>query len=80
MTAEKDQRVLQISKYGIKVTDTKKQRVHSRHALHFIANIIYYEDTYGKPMLAVKVGRPDANTFDLHIYECSDEVSGMVIM
>ena len=47
----------------------------ARHALHFIVNIMYYEDMYCKHMIAIKVGRPDVATFDLYIYECMDEVS-----
>ena len=75
VTSSQDQRVLSLSKYGIKVMDEKRQRVFARHALHFIVNITYYEDTYRKHMIAVRVGRPDVATFDLYIYECVDEVS-----
>ena len=75
VTSDQDQRILSLSKYGIKVTDEKRQRVFARHALHFIVNIMYYEDMYCKHMIAIKVGRPDVATFDLYIYECMDEVS-----
>ena len=54
--------------------DVKKQRAYTRHALHCMANITYYEDTYRKHMLAVRSGRPDVEQFDLYIYECNDEV------
>lgn len=74
VTSEQDQRVLSISKYGIKVTDVKRQRVYCRHALHAIANITYYEDTYGKHMIAVKLGRPGVSEFDLYMYQCAEEV------
>ena len=76
VTSEADQRVFCISKYGIKVTDAQKQRVFSRHALHYIINITYYEDTYGKHMLAVRVvgGEQQTQDQELHIYEAKDEV------
>lgn len=54
--------------------DVKKQRVYSRHALHCIANVTYYEDTYSKHMLAVRIGKPNVEHYDLYIYECRDEV------
>ena len=78
VTSESDQRVFSISKYGIKVTDSKKQRVYTRHSLHHIVNITYYEDTYGKHMLAVRVvagGQREGETQqELYVYQCEDEV------
>ena len=76
VTSDQDQRILSLSKYGIKVTDENRQRVYARHALHFIINITYYEDTYCKHMIAIRVGRPNVATFDLYVYECTNEVSG----
>jgi hypothetical protein len=76
VTSESDQRLLSISKYGIKVMDTRKQRIFARHALHYIINITYYEDTYGKHMLAVKVATTTSDRQqrqELHIYEANDE-------
>lgn len=60
--------------------DDKKQRVFARHPLHHISNITYYEDTYGKHMLALRLARPHepqaaADNNELVIYECTDEVS-----
>ena len=79
VTSEQDQQVISISKYGMKVTDKKRQRVYGRHALHNIANITYYEDTYGKHTIAVKLGRPGSSNFDFYIYQCMDEVGQHVI-
>ena len=75
VTTEDQQRVLSVSKYGVKVMDVKHQRVYGRHPLHAIANIIYYEDTYGKHMVALRVIRPEEMVCDLHIFECKDEVN-----
>lgn len=76
MTCESDDRVLSLSKYGIKVMDVKKQRVYTRHPLHCVANITYYEDTYSKHMIAIRQGKPDReDQNELFIYECIDEVS-----
>lgn len=59
--------------------DDKKQRVFGRHPLHYIANITYYEDTYGKHMVALRLAKPHehqgTDNNELVIYECSDEVS-----
>ena len=59
--------------------DDKKQRVYGRHPLHHIANITYYEDTYGKHMIALRLARPGgrqgADNNELIIYECTDEVN-----
>lgn len=66
-----------ISKYGIKVTDTSSQRVHARLPLHHIVNITYYLDTYGKHMLAVRVGRKEGEQQTLYIYESENEVTMM---
>ena len=61
--------------------DDKKQRVFARHPLHYIANITYYEDTYGKHMIALRLAQPPQaqpqgpGTNELVIYECTDEVS-----
>jgi len=65
-----------LSKYGIKVTDVKKSRVLMRHPLHWIANITYYEDTYGKHMLVLRQGKQERSPGyqDLFIYEATDEV------
>lgn len=64
--------------------DNKKQRVFARHPLHHIANITYYEDTYGKHMLALRLAKPqEASGIDnneLVIYECSDEVCQVCII
>ena len=58
--------------------DDKKQRVFARHPLHCIVNITYYEDTYGKHMLALRLAKPheqQGTDNELVIYECTDEVS-----
>ena len=78
VTSDLDQRILSLSKYGVKVMDDKKQRVYARHPLHCIANITYYEDTYGKHMLALRLAKPQqpnaAEGNELVVYECTDEV------
>ncbi len=63
-----------VSKYGIKVTDSQRQRVFARHPLHRIVNITYYEDTYKKHMLAVRVSGAEDGQQELHIYESESEV------
>ena len=77
VTSQSDQRLLSLSKYGVKVTDSRRQRVFARHPLHCIANITYYEDTYGKHMVAIRLGQPSnqSQKHELFIYECSEEVS-----
>ena len=72
VTSDLDQRVFSISKYGVKVMDTQKQRVFSRHSLHRIVNITYFEDTYGKHMLAIRVAGKSEQ--ELHVYEAENEV------
>jgi hypothetical protein len=84
VTSELDERVLSLSKYGVKVMDDKKQRVFARHPLHYISNITYYEDTYGKHMVALRLAQPPqlqpqgTGTNELVIYECTDEVSSTI--
>ena len=85
VTSELDERALSLSKYGVKVMDDKKQRVFARHPLHYIANITYYEDTYGKHMVALRLAQPPqlqpqpgAANNELVIYECTDEVSSTI--
>lgn len=64
--------------------DDKKQRVFARHPLHYIANITYYEDTYGKHMIALRLAQPPqaqpqgASSNELVIYECTHEVSSTI--
>jgi len=48
--------------------------VFARHALHKIVGIVYYRDGYNNEMLAVKIARPEANVYDVYIYQCEDEV------
>lgn len=75
VSANDSQCSLSLSKYGIKVTDMKKLKVHARHPLHWIVNITYYEDTYGKHMLALRQSKLSGGSYnDLYIYECKDEV------
>lgn len=76
VTSPDDVRILSLSKYGVKVTDEKKQRVFSRHPLHCIANITYYEDTYSKHMVVFRTGQPKPGKNDLnelYVYQCNDE-------
>lgn len=81
MTSAEDVQIISLSKYGIKVTDEKKQRVFGRHPLHCIANITYYEDTYGKHMIVLRMGEPSSSSRgslnELYVYECTNEVSMM---
>ena len=44
----------------------------SRHPLHRIVNITYFEDTYCKHMLAIRVAGKSEQ--ELHIYEAENEV------
>lgn len=74
-TAAEDERCVVISRYGMKVTDVQKQQVHMRHPLHHIAGIIFYEDGFGRNMLAFKIGEPRNEKYDVYIYECESEVS-----
>ena len=56
-------------------------RFHSRHPLHRIANITYYEDTYSKHMIVFRMGQPQpsqASHNELYVYECSNEVYGNI--
>ena len=46
----------------------------ARHALHKIVGIVYYRDGYNNEMVAVKIARPEANIYDVYIYQCEDEV------
>jgi hypothetical protein len=46
-----------------------------RHPLHHIAGIIFYEDGFGRNMLAFKIGEPRNEKYDVYIYECESEVS-----
>ena len=50
------------------------QQVFVRHALHKIVGVVYYRDSYNNEMIAVKIGRPEPNKFDVYIYQCEDEV------
>lgn len=75
VTTEDQQRVLSVSKYGVKVMDVKRQQVYVRYPLHAIANVIYYEDTYCKHMVAVRVIKSEEMVCDLSVLECKDEVS-----
>ena len=45
-----------------------------RHPLHRIASIIFYEDGFGKNMLAFKIGAAEEEIYDCYIYECESEV------
>ena len=75
VTTEDQQRVLSVSKYGVKVMDIKRQRVYVRYPLHAIANIIYYEDTYCKHMVAARIIKSEEMVCDISVFECKDEVS-----
>ncbi|XP_065184063.1 uncharacterized protein LOC135814816 isoform X1 [Sycon ciliatum] len=68
-TQEEDLRVITLSKYGIKVMDDKGEQVRVRHALHRIANLVFYEDRYGKAMLALKIGEKNSDKHDIYVYE-----------
>jgi len=55
------------------------QQVFVRHALHKIVGIVYYRDNYNNEMVAVKIGRPEPNKYDVYIYQCEDEVTGTIV-
>ena len=51
------------------------QQVMVRHALHRIANLVFYEDRYGHSMLALKVGDKTNDVYDVYVYEAMSPVS-----
>ncbi|XP_065833683.1 integrin beta-1-binding protein 1-like [Oscarella lobularis] len=73
MSSDEDERVVSISRYGMKVMDCFSKQVHMRHPLHRIASIIFYEDGFGKNMLAFKIGAAEEEIYDCYIYECESE-------
>eukprot|EP00118_Oscarella_pearsei_P025777 m.308756 g.308756 ORF g.308756 m.308756 type:complete len:232 (+) comp44686_c0_seq1:46-741(+) len=72
-SSDEDERIVSISRYGMKVMDCFSKQVHMRHPLHRIASIIFYEDGFGKDMLAFKIGGCDEEAYDCYIYECESE-------
>ena len=52
------------------------QCVISRHPLHHIASVVYYQDTYGSSMVALLVSQGQPDFYRIQVYHCEDEVGG----
>ncbi|ELU04706.1 hypothetical protein CAPTEDRAFT_198158 [Capitella teleta] len=70
---DEEKRMMSVSKYGIKVTDTQKLEVFQRHPLHTVAQIVYYEDSFFKNNIALKIGSVGRNVFDCYVFQCQGE-------
>ena len=68
-----DARILIISRYEIKVTDTQKLQIYHRHTLHQIVGILYFEDAFGKLFLSFQLQTSKPILFDFFIYEVANE-------
>jgi hypothetical protein len=62
-------RLLVLNKYGIKVTDTFKQRVYKRHPLQDISSIMHYVTPSRESLLIVKM-IDTTTTSNVFVYEC----------
>ncbi|KAK2157184.1 hypothetical protein LSH36_196g05036 [Paralvinella palmiformis] len=64
---------LLISKHGVKVMDAVKKEVLQRHPLHTVAQIVYYNDSFFKSNLALKIGSVGRPVYDCYVFQCCDE-------
>lgn len=78
---EEDKVVISLSKHGLKVLDTSRQEVLQRHPLYMIAQVIQYEDGFGKPNIAFKIGQLQVSKgiFQCYVFQCSNEEQAQAI-
>ncbi|XP_071118640.1 integrin beta-1-binding protein 1-like [Haliotis cracherodii] len=73
---EEDKVAITVSRHGIKVMDTSRQEVFQRHPLHTIAQLIHYNDGFGKQNIALKIGQVGKiinQCYQCYIYQCHTE-------
>ncbi|XP_062622278.1 integrin beta-1-binding protein 1-like [Saccostrea cucullata] len=72
---EKDQVFFTVSRHGIQVQNKRTQEVVQRHPLHTIAEVVQYEDGFGRPNIALKIGQLQVNkeVFQCFVFQCHSE-------
>ncbi|XP_069127635.1 integrin beta-1-binding protein 1-like [Argopecten irradians] len=73
---DEDKVSISISRHGLKVLDSTK-KVLQRHPLHIIAQVVHYEDGFGKPNVAFKIGQlqhsKDTCVYQCYVFQCPNE-------
>ncbi|KAK3089569.1 hypothetical protein FSP39_004690 [Pinctada imbricata] len=69
-----------ITRHGVEVVDSNRE-VLQRHPLHTIAQVIQYEDGFGKPNIAMKIGQLQVTrgAFHCYIFQCTNEEHALAI-
>ncbi|OWF44751.1 integrin beta-1-binding protein 1-like [Mizuhopecten yessoensis] len=74
---DEDKVNITISRHGLKVLDSTKKEVLQRHPLHIIAQVVHYEDGFGKPNVAFKIGQlqhsKDTCIYQCYVFQCPNE-------
>ncbi|XP_060076726.1 integrin beta-1-binding protein 1-like [Ylistrum balloti] len=74
---DEDKVFITISRHGLKVLDSTKKEVLQRHPLHIIAQVVHYEDGFGKPNVAFKIGQlqhsKDTCIYQCYVFQCPNE-------
>lgn len=72
---EKDQVFFTVSRHGIQVQNKRTKEILQRHPLHTIAEVVQYEDGFGGPNIALKIGQLQVNkeVFQCYVFQCNTE-------
>lgn len=72
---EKDQVFFTVSRHGIQVQNKRTKEILQRHPLHTIAEVVQYEDGFGGPNIALKIGQLQVNkeVFQCYVFQCHTE-------
>ncbi|KAL5016844.1 hypothetical protein ScPMuIL_006433 [Solemya velum] len=75
---DEDKVIISISRRGIKVSTTE-QEVLQRHSLQTIAQLVHYDDGFGKHNVALKKGQVTKSIFQCYVFQCISEVQAQEI-
>jgi hypothetical protein len=65
--------LMMVSQYGIKVSDTRKQEVFTRVAMHKVGFVLHYVEDSNQHVVVVESGEPGSHDFKYFVYAADSE-------
>eukprot|EP00047_Mylnosiga_fluctuans_P004323 m.233857 g.233857 ORF g.233857 m.233857 type:complete len:156 (-) comp12580_c0_seq1:93-560(-) len=78
-TSEEDSVKLLVSKYGLKVTDMRKQEVFARIPLHKVGSVLHYAEEANQHLVVVETGDTETMEYKYYIYKAASEAQARAV-